>query len=143
MTATLPEARSGLETKVDAIGTRLRLRALTAMGHSNERIGQALGQPAWLVGRIIDRTTLAVSADLRSDVCRLFDAWWDKRPPETTPAEQRAAAAARERARRGHWCPGAGLDEEHTDSPGYKPRAGWRPALGTGVANDDPLGRAS
>jgi hypothetical protein len=131
-----------LELKVDAAGTRLRLRALAAMGHSNERIGRALGQPAWLVTKITNLSVRTVTPELRADVCRLFDAWWDKRPPETTAAESRAAAAARARARRGSWCTGLALDDEHVDTPGYRPRAGWLPATGTGVAVGDPLGWA-
>lgn len=129
--------------KVDASGTRLRLRALTAMGHSNERIGQALGQPAWLVTRIVNHSARTVTPELRADACQLFDCWWDKCPPERTPAEARAAAAARARARRCRWCTGLALDDELTDTPGYRPRAGWLLATGTGVAHDDPLGRAS
>ena len=89
MTATveipIPEEtrRAGRDSaKVDAIGTRLRLRALTAMGHSDQRIAQALGRPAWLITRIINRSALTVTPELRADACRLFDAWWDKRPPE-------------------------------------------------------------
>jgi hypothetical protein len=128
--------------KVDASGTRLRLRALAAMGHSDQRIAQALGQPAWLITRIINRKARMVTPALRADACRLFDAWWDKRPPERTPAEARAAATARARARRGQWCAGLGLDDEELDTPGYRPRSTWRPATGTGVAHDDPLGRA-
>ena len=103
--------------KVDASGTRLRLRALTAMGHSNERIGQALGQPAWLVTRIVNHSARTVTPELRADACRLFDCWWDKRPPERTPAETRAAAAARARARRGRWCPGMALDDDDDRHP--------------------------
>ena len=136
-----PSGRDSAE--VDAIGTRLRLRALAAMGHSDGRIARALGRPAWLITRIINRQALTVSPELKADVCRLFDAWWDKRPPERTRAETRAAAAARARARRGRWCPGMGLDEEDVDTPGYRPRSTWRPATGTGIAHDDPLGRAS
>ncbi len=128
--------------KVDATGTRLRLRALAAMGHSDQRIARALGRPAWLIARIINRPARTVTPELRADACRLFDAWWDKRPPERTPAERRAAAAARARAQRGRWCPGLGLDDEELDTPGYRPRAGWLPATGTGIALDDPLGRA-
>jgi len=129
--------------KVDAAGTRLRLRALAAMGHSDARIARALGRPAWAVTKILSRQTKEVSPELRADVCRLFDAWWDKTPPVGTRAEARAAAAARTRARRGHWCTALALDEAQVDNPGYRPAGGWLPATGTGVAGDDPLGRAA
>jgi hypothetical protein len=127
--------------RVNAIGTRLRLRALGAMGHSDARIARALGEPAWVITKIINRTARTVTPRLREDVLRLYDAWWDKRPPERSPAERAAATAARTRARRGRWCPGMGLDDDELDVPGYAPRCTWRPAIGTGVADDDPLSR--
>jgi hypothetical protein len=127
--------------RVNAIGTRLRLRALAAMGHSAERIARALGEPAWVITKIMTGAAPAVTPPLRADVMALYDAWWDKRPPERTPAERAAATAARSRARRGRWCTGGGLDDDELDVPGYVPRSTWRPATGTGVADDDPLGR--
>jgi hypothetical protein len=141
MTATVEPAV--LQLRVDAVGARLRLRALAAMGHSDVRIARALGQPAWLVTKITNGSVRTVAPQLRADVRRLFDCWWDKRPPERTLAEARAAAATRARARHGRWCTGLALDDEDTDKPGYQPRAGWLPAAGTGTADDDPLGRAS
>jgi hypothetical protein len=145
MTATLeiPDQTARDSAPVDACGTRLRLRALAAIGHSDVRIGRALSQPAWRVTRIMNLQARTVSPELRADVVRLFNAWWDKRPPERTRTEARAAKAARERAQRGRWCTGAGLDDHLIDVPGYRPRHGWLPALGTGTACDDPLGRAS
>jgi hypothetical protein len=126
--------------RADAAGTRLRLRALAAMGHSDARIARALGQPGLLITRIVGGTTHTVPPELRADVLALYDAWWDKRPPERTAAERRAAAAARTRAQRGRWCPGLALDNAELDVPGYRPRATWRPATGTGLAGDYPLG---
>ena len=91
-------------------------------------------------GRDADQVTASPLA-LRADVIALYAAWWDKRPPETTPAERVAAALARNRARRGGWCPGMGLDDDGLEDPGYQPQCTWRPATGTGVAGDDPLGK--
>ena len=127
--------------EVDAAGTRLRLRALAAIGHSDRRIGRALGVPDWFVTKIMSGKTRMVTPGVRATVRRLYDAWWDLRPPTGTPAEARAAAAARARARRGRWCTPMGLDDAEIDTPGYRPRTPWRPALCTGVADDDPLGR--
>lgn len=129
--------------KVDASGTRLRLRALAALGHSDTRIARALGRPVWVVTKILTCQAREVSPEIHADVCRLFAAWWDKTPPTRTRAEARAAAAARTRARRGRWCTPLALDEDKVDTPGYKPRTGWLPATGMGAAGDDPLGRAS
>ena len=72
---------------------------------------------------------------------RLYEAWWDKRPPERTGGERRAAKACRGRAERSGWCTGAALDDDRLEEPGYAPRAGWRRAEGTGPAPEDPLDR--
>ena len=50
--------------------------------------------------------------------------------------ERAAATAARRKAIAGNWCAGAGLDDDLLDIPGYRPRQGWKPATGTGVAPD-------
>ena len=44
------------------------------------------------------------------------------------------ATAARKRAIAGNWCAPAALDDDQLDTPGYRPRHGWKPATGTGVA---------
>ncbi len=134
-------ATAEVSAPFDAIGTRLRLRALVAMGHSQARIARALGQSDWLISRIITGAQRAVPLQLRTDALALYDAWWDRRPPERTAAERKAAAAARARAKRGKWSQPLGLDDEHVDSPGYRPRCTYRPAEGVGVADDPyPLG---
>jgi hypothetical protein len=127
--------------RVNAIGTRLRLRALGAMGHSDSRIARALGTSPCIITAIITGATRTVTPELRELAVQLYDAWWDKTPPERTPAERAAATAARNRARRRRWCPGMGLDDDELEDPDYKPRCTWRPATGTGVADDDPLGK--
>jgi hypothetical protein len=126
--------------RVPAGGTRLRLRALAAMGHSDARIARALGESPRVVTTVMSGRARTVSRELHAGVAALYEAWWDKRPPGRTPAGRAAAAAARSRARRGRWCPGMGLDDDELDVPGYRPRCTWRPATGTGVAADDPLG---
>ena len=73
---------------------------------------------------------------LRDAITDLYDAWWDKRAPERTRAERAAAAAARRRAIAGDWCAAAALDDDQLDIPGYRPRQGWKPATGTGIAPD-------
>ena len=62
--------------------------------------------------------------------------WWDKRAPGRTRFERGAATAARKRAIAGDWCAAAALDDDLLDTPGYRPRQGWKPATGTGVAPD-------
>jgi len=122
--------------RVDAGGTRLRLRALHVMGHGSARIGRALGVRETTVRQIVRGDAPTVSGSLRDSVAGLYDAWWDKRAPERTRAERAAATAARRRAVAGNWCAGAALDDDQLDTPGYKPKSNWKPAAGTGIAPD-------
>ena len=121
--------------RLDAGGTRLRLRALQVMGHGSARIARATGTSEQAIQKLARGDTRAVTPQLRDAIARVYDAWWDKRAPERTRHERAAAAAARRRARRGNWCAGAGLDDDQLDIPGYQPACGWRPARGTGVAD--------
>jgi transcriptional regulator with XRE-family HTH domain len=122
--------------RVDAGGTRLRLRALHVMGHGSARIARALGVREMTIRQIVRGDAPTVSGSLRDAVTGLYDAWWDKCAPERTRAERAAATAARRRAIAGNWCAGAGLDDDELDTPGYKPRSNWMPAAGTGIAPD-------
>jgi hypothetical protein len=78
----------------------------------------------------------AVTPELRDLACQLWDAWWDKRPPERTLGERRKARLARRRAETEGWCPPLGLDEDELDEPGYRPYSRYRPATGTGIAGE-------
>jgi transcriptional regulator with XRE-family HTH domain len=122
--------------RLDARGTRLRLRALHVMGHGSARVARAIGVREQAIQKITRGDAHTVSPRLRDAVAHIYDAWWDKRAPERTRHERSAASAARRRAIRGNWCPGAGLDEDELDVPGYQPACGWHPARGTGVAED-------
>ena len=122
--------------RLDAGGTRLRLRALHVMGHGSARIARALGAREMTIRMLTRGDTSSVSPQLRDAVTDLYDAWWDKRAPERTRAERAAATLARRRAAAGNWCAAAALDDDKLDTPGYRPRSRWRPATGTGVAAD-------
>ena len=122
--------------RLDAGGTRLRLRALHVMGHGSARIARALGVREETIQRLARGDARTISPQLRDAISDLYDAWWDKRAPERTRAERVGATAARRRAIAGNWCAGAALDDDLLDIPGYRPRQGWKPATGTGVAPD-------
>ena len=122
--------------RLDAGGTRLRLRALHVMGHGSARISRALGVREETIQRLVRGDARTVSPPLRDAIADLYDAWWDKRAPERTRAERAAAARARRRAIAGNWCAGAALNDDQLDIPGYRPRTGYRPATGTGTASD-------
>jgi transcriptional regulator with XRE-family HTH domain len=120
--------------RVDAGGTRLRLRALHVMGHGSARIARALGVREMTIRQIVYGHAPTVSPKLRDAVADLYDAWWDKRAPDRTRFDRGAATTARKRAIAGNWCAAAALDDDLLDTPGYRPRHGWKPATGTGVA---------
>jgi hypothetical protein len=120
--------------RVDAGGTRLRLRALHVMGHGSARIARALGVREMTIRQITRGDARTVSPSLRDKVADLYDAWWDKRAPARTRFDRGAATAARKRAIAGNWCAPAALDDDLLDIPGYRPRHGWKPATGTGTA---------
>jgi hypothetical protein len=127
---TLPRAR------VDAGGTRLRLRALHVMGHCSARIARAVGAHPRTIRLLVRGDTRTVSARLRDAVADLYEAWWDKRAPARTCYEGAAAFTARHRAITGDWCAAAALDDDLLDTPGYQPQYGWKPSTGTGTAPD-------
>src|SRR5712691_10673556 len=77
--------------RVDAGGTRLRLRALAVMGHGSARIARAAGVSEQVIQRIARGDAKTVSPRLRDAVAAVYDAWWDKRAPERTRAERAAA----------------------------------------------------
>ncbi len=120
--------------RLDAGGTRLRLRALHVMGHGSARLARALGVRETAISELVRGDARTVSPELRDKVTALYDAWWDKRAPERTRFERGAATLARRRAIAGNWCAAAALDDDQLDVPGYRPRYGWKPAAGTGVA---------
>jgi hypothetical protein len=127
--------------RVGANGPMWRLRSLIAMGHTTGRIATALGASPNTVQALIRGDRATVTTGLAGDITRLFDAWWDKRPPRQTREEKAAACKARHRAAGHNWpCPAA-LDDDELDRPGYQPAAGWRYGHGTGTAEDDPLGK--
>jgi transcriptional regulator with XRE-family HTH domain len=129
-TRTLPRAR------LDATGTRLRLRALHVMGHGSARIARAVGVHPRTIRKFVRGEARTVSPQLRDAIAGLYDAWWDKRAPTRTRVERSAANAARVRAIAGDWCAAAALDDDLLDTPGYQPCWGWKPATGTGTAPD-------
>ncbi len=124
--------------RLDAGGTRLRLRALHVMGHGSARIARVLGVRETAISELVRGNARTISPHLRDAISDLYDAWWDKRAPERTRAERTAATTARRRAIAGNWCAAAALDDDELDTPGYRPSQGWKPATGTGVAPEIP-----
>jgi hypothetical protein len=122
--------------RMDAGGTRLRLRALHVMGHSSARIARAVGASDKTIRKLVRGDSKTISPQLHDAIADVYDAWWDKRAPGQTRAQRSAATLARRRAIAGNWCAGAGLDDDQLDTVGYRPKSRWKPATGTGTAQD-------
>jgi transcriptional regulator with XRE-family HTH domain len=75
---TLPRAR------LDAGGSRLRLRALHVIGHSSARIARAAGASDKTIRKLLRGDAKTISPRLRDAIADLYDTWWDKRAPERT-----------------------------------------------------------
>jgi lambda repressor-like predicted transcriptional regulator len=136
-TAVLTMARRILSgARLDAGGTRLRLRALHVMGHGSARIARATGVHPTTIRRLVRGDAPTISPKMRNTIIAVYEAWWDKRAPARTRFERAAATAARKRAIAGNWCAAAALDDDLLDLPGYRPLQGWMPATGTGTAPD-------
>ena len=71
----LPHAR------LDATGTRLRLRALHVMGHGSARIARTAGVHPATIRKLVRGQARTVSAQLRDAIADVYDAWWDNAPP--------------------------------------------------------------
>ena len=123
--------------RVDAGGTRLRLRALHVMGHGSARIARALGVREMTIRQIVRGDARTVSPRLRDAVTEPVRRLVGQARPRPHPRSSAPrATAARKRAIAGNWCAAAALDDDLLDIPGYRPRQGWKPATGTGVAPD-------
>jgi hypothetical protein len=122
--------------RVDANGTMWRLRSLLAMGHGCARIARALDVRHVCVWTVVRGRARTVTGEFAAAVGELWEAWWDKTPPEHTLAQRRAAARARNLAAAHDWPAAAGLDEDQLDERGYRPWCRYWPATGTGTAPD-------
>src|SRR5579863_2525839 len=121
-TAVVAMTRSTMSrARVDAGGTRLRLRALHVMGHGSARIARAAGAHPQTIRQLVRGDAATVSPRLRTAIITVYDTWWDKRAPARTPSERGAATVARKRAIAGNWCAAAALDDDLLDHPGYRP----------------------
>ena len=129
ITPALPLAR------LDATGTRLRLRALHVMGHGSARIARAAGVHPVTIRKLVRGEAHTVSPHCATPSPALRRLVGQTRP-RPYPLERAAATTARNRAMTGDWCAAAALDDDWLDIPGYQPEYGWKPATGTGTAPD-------
>jgi len=124
--AVTPEA-AGADRR-SASGSRRRLQALVALGHSPAGLAGQLGISQPRMRRLLHGQTRSVSTATHATVCRLYSRMWNQLPAERTNRERSAADAARHLAETATWPPPMALDDDRIDDPAYRPRAAWRRA---------------
>jgi DNA-directed RNA polymerase specialized sigma24 family protein len=100
-------------TCVDATGSRRRLQALAAIGHTFTSIGRAIGLTPTAIGRISLGQRPNVLAGTAQDITALYRSWCQQPGP---------SQAARSRARREGW-PGPLAWGDNIDAPDATPDA--------------------
>ena len=108
--------------RVDAGGTRLRLRALHVMGHGSARIARALGVRETTIQELVRGDARTVSPQLRDADHRPVRRLVGQTRPRTHPRRTRRRHRRPQRAIAGNWCAAAALDDDQLDTPGYRPQ---------------------
>ncbi|PRY56484.1 helix-turn-helix domain-containing protein [Glycomyces artemisiae] len=110
--------------RVDPTGTRRRLRALQAVGWSQQQLADRMGTSKTVVGRMIRGENGAVLAASVLKVRALYEELWDQAPPGETSAQRQAVTRARRDAAALGYVPPLAWDEETIDDPAAEPSTG-------------------
>jgi transcriptional regulator with XRE-family HTH domain len=124
---------------VDAAGTHRRVRALVALGWSQQRLSTRLGMERGNFFTLMERRDRVTAATARA-VRALYDELWDQAPPESSHREKAAASRARNYARARGWAPPMAWDDDAIDDPQAVP-AGWQRRARLGSAEIAAEGR--
>lgn len=111
-----------------ARGTRRRVQALVALGHTFARMAEALEMTQSGACALAHRPASIVRSSTATKVASLYDAWSMTLPPAGTGKERKAATYARTVAAKHGWLPPLAWDDIDNDS---------RPAVGA-VRRHDP-----
>lgn len=114
----------------NACGSRRRLQALVALGHSPSLLANRLGISLPRMRRLLYGQSLTVNSATHAAVCALYKQLWDVVPADHTQHERATAEIARRRAQRLGWPPPMALDDDRMDDANYRP--GLRPSPGVG-----------
>lgn len=132
---------------IDSAPARHRLQALAAARWTQaalvcqlEDVSPSTVTAIMRGDQITPRTDQAIRG-LYSRLWELYSRLWDKRPPERTRGERRAAAVAASHARRMGWAPPAAWEDVELDRPDGQPVEGWQRSASTrhraaGLAED-------
>lgn len=124
---TVRGARPG--ATLDAAGSRRRLQALMACGHTFQALAAALSWEPHRVRAVLDCSR--VSARTAQAVAAVYGRMWDAAPDEGTPRAARDAARARRQAATAGWAVPMAWDDDDDDGhgiddPAAVPAEGWQ-----------------
>ena len=124
--------------RVDASGTRLRLRALHVMGHGSARIARALGVRETAISELVRGDARTIRPRLRDAIADLYDAWWDKNAPNAPAPTAPPPPPPAGKPSPGTGAPPPPWTTTSSTNPATGLAEGWKPATGTGVAPEIP-----
>lgn len=119
----VPHMRRFDKNRIDATGTRRRIRALVAMGHSLRAIAIDAGISHDVPTRISRPSNPHqwVHVDIADAIRETYNRLWDQPPAESTTREKDKATMSRNRAAANGWLPPAAWDDDQIDDPTYTP----------------------
>jgi hypothetical protein len=120
-------------------GTRRRLQALMNRGWSPRALQDATGLPGALITAAVAGKNEPGSGLDDRHVAAVYDWAWQRPPPQATPRDKQAAAAARDAAARNRWPPPMAWDDDIIDQPAARPAPGWAPSPTTMRKSKDLL----
>lgn len=106
---------NGRPRMIPSAGTRRRVQALVALGHTFARIGEGLGVTQGMACALANRTSPHVRATTAAKVASLYEAWSMTLPPDNTTLQRRNASYARTTARRNGWAVPLAWDDIDND----------------------------
>lgn len=111
--------RGGDTSRVPALGTLRRLRALARMGHGFVTIARELDLSTETLRKILLGRTRTVTVRVESLVIDFYDRFWnvDGEDRATNPFARRWARTIKERAREAGWPPPMWWDDDRIDCP--------------------------
>ena len=107
--------------RVDATGTVRRLRALVAIGWSQNQLADRIGWTPTNFSTLIAGTRTQVAHQTATRVRALYEHLWDQHPPEAGRGRQDPAARARRYAAQRGWGPPLSWDDDTIDDPAAEP----------------------
>lgn len=111
--------RGGDTSRVPALGTLRRLRALATLGYGFVTIARELELSTETLRKILLGKTKTVTVRVEALVIDFYDRFWDVDAEEraTNPFARRWARTIKERAREAGWPPPMWWDDDRIDSP--------------------------